>query len=160
MCVCVRACAHILVAQLCRTLYDPMVCSLPGSSVHGILQARILEWVAIPFSRGSSRLRDWTQICTLWADCLSSELSGKPYPHLSSCSNQTGSSRPLTSPIDSLQHQCSGNFLSKISQIGLHLSCCHQSNLVSLYMIWALPSILHFAAKTVFLKASKTILFT
>ena len=36
--------------------------SLPGSSVHGILQAGILEWVAIPFSRGSSRPRDWTQV--------------------------------------------------------------------------------------------------
>ena len=40
----------ILVAQSCPTLYDPMDYSLPGSSVHGILQARILEWVAIPFS--------------------------------------------------------------------------------------------------------------
>ena len=38
------------VAQLCPTLCDPVDCSLPGSSVHGILQARILEWVAIPFS--------------------------------------------------------------------------------------------------------------
>ena len=39
----------MLVAQSCLTLYDPMDCSLPGSSVHGILQARILEWVAISF---------------------------------------------------------------------------------------------------------------
>ena len=38
-----------LVAQLCPTLWDPVDCSPPGSSVHGILQARILEWVAIPF---------------------------------------------------------------------------------------------------------------
>ena len=44
------------------TLCDPMDCSLLGSSVHGILQARILEWVAIPFSRGSSRPRDWTHL--------------------------------------------------------------------------------------------------
>ena len=44
----------VKVAQSCLTLCDPMDCSLPGSSVHGILQARILEWVAIPFSRGSS----------------------------------------------------------------------------------------------------------
>ena len=43
------------VAQLCLTLWDPMDCSPPGSSVHGIFQARILEWVAISFSRGSSR---------------------------------------------------------------------------------------------------------
>ena len=42
------------VTQSCLTLCDPVVCSLPGSSVHGILQARILEWVAISFSRGSS----------------------------------------------------------------------------------------------------------
>ena len=44
------------------TLWDPMDCSPPGSSVHGILQARILEWVAMPSSRGSSQLRDWTHI--------------------------------------------------------------------------------------------------
>ena len=46
------------VAQSCLTLWDPMDCSLPGSSLHGILQARVLEWVAIAFSRGSSRPRD------------------------------------------------------------------------------------------------------
>ena len=50
----------VLVAQSCSTLCDPMDCSLPGSSVHEILQARILEWVAIPFSRGSSQPRDQT----------------------------------------------------------------------------------------------------
>ena len=44
-----------LVAQSCLTLCDPMDCSPPGSSVHGILQARILEWAAISFSRGSSQ---------------------------------------------------------------------------------------------------------
>ena len=43
-----------LVIQSCLTLCDPMDCSPPGSSVHGIPQARILEWVAISFSRGSS----------------------------------------------------------------------------------------------------------
>ena len=50
------------VAQLCPTLCDPMDCSLPGFSVHGIFQARVLEWVAISFSRGSSRPRDRTQV--------------------------------------------------------------------------------------------------
>ena len=50
------------VAQLCPTLCNPMDCSLPGSSIHGILQARILEWVAISFSRRSSRPRDQTQV--------------------------------------------------------------------------------------------------
>ena len=52
-------------AQSCATLCNSMDCSLPGSSVHGILQARILEWVAIPFSRESSKPRDQTQVsCT------------------------------------------------------------------------------------------------
>ena len=50
------------VAQLCLTLCDPVDCSPQGSSVHGILQARILEWVAISFSRRSSQPRDQTQV--------------------------------------------------------------------------------------------------
>ena len=49
------SCCCLLVAKSCPTLCNPMDCSLPGSSVHGILQARILEWVAIFFSRGSSQ---------------------------------------------------------------------------------------------------------
>ena len=48
----------VLVAQSCLTLCDPTDCSLPGSSVHGILEAGILEWVAMPFSRESSQPRD------------------------------------------------------------------------------------------------------
>jgi len=44
----------VLVDQLCLTLYDPLDYSPPSSSVHGIVQVRILEWLAIPFSRGSS----------------------------------------------------------------------------------------------------------
>ena len=64
----------VLVAQLCPTRCDFMVSSPSGSSVHGISQARILEWVAIPFSRGSSQPRDQTQVSciasrffTIWA---------------------------------------------------------------------------------------------
>ena len=53
------------ITQSCLTLCDPMDCSPPGSSVHGILQARILKWVAISFSRGSSRPRDRT-----WVSCI------------------------------------------------------------------------------------------
>ena len=52
--VCVCVCVCVLVAQSCPTLWDPMDCSPPGSSVHGIFQARILESVAIPSSSGSS----------------------------------------------------------------------------------------------------------
>ena len=51
-----------LVVLLCLTLCDPMDCSPPGSYVHGILQASILEWAAIPFSRGSFPTRDQTQV--------------------------------------------------------------------------------------------------
>ena len=54
-CVCAKS------LQLCLTLCNPRDCSSLGSSVHGILQARILEWEAIPFSRGSSRPRDRAQ---------------------------------------------------------------------------------------------------
>ena len=50
----------VLVAQSCLTLYNPMDCSLPGTSAYGILQARILECVSIPFTRGSSWCRDQT----------------------------------------------------------------------------------------------------
>ena len=64
----------VKVAKLCLTLCDPMDYRLPGSSVHGILQARILEWVAITFSRGSFQSREWTQVShvagrffTIWA---------------------------------------------------------------------------------------------
>ena len=55
----------VLVTQSCLTLCDPMDCSPLGSFVHGIPQARILEWVAIPFSRGSSLSRD-----QIWVSCV------------------------------------------------------------------------------------------
>ena len=54
VCVCVCVCVCMLVAQLCLPLCNLMDCSLPGSSVHGILWVRILKWVAISFCRGSS----------------------------------------------------------------------------------------------------------
>ena len=64
----------VSVTQSCPTLCDSMDCSLPGFSVHGILQARIPEWVAITFSRESSQPRDWTWVShlegrfvTIWA---------------------------------------------------------------------------------------------
>ena len=57
----------VLVTQSCPTVCDPVDCSPPGSSVHGNLPARILEWVAIPFSRGSSQSRD-----RIWVSCIAS----------------------------------------------------------------------------------------
>ena len=55
----------VLVTQLCPTLFDPMHCNLPGFSVHGIFQTRILEWVATPFSRGSAQGMEQT-----WVSCI------------------------------------------------------------------------------------------
>ena len=63
-----------MLTESCLTLCDPMDCSLPGSPVHGILQAQILEWVAIPCSRGSPRPKHWPRVSciagrflTIWA---------------------------------------------------------------------------------------------
>ena len=63
ICIYIYICTYAvlcLVALLCPTLCDPLDCSPPGSSVHGILQARILEWIAMPSSRGFSQPRDLT----------------------------------------------------------------------------------------------------
>ena len=65
-------------AQSCPTLCDPMDCSLPGFSVHGIFHARVLEWVAISFSRGSSWPRDQTKVSCIAGRRLPSEPPGKP----------------------------------------------------------------------------------
>ena len=66
------------VAQSYLTLCDPVDCSLPGSSNHGILQARILEWVAVSFSRGTPSPGIKPRSPTLEADALTSEPPGKP----------------------------------------------------------------------------------
>ena len=62
--VCVCVCVCVLIVQSYPTLCNCKNCSPPGSSGHGILQATILEWVAIPFSRGSSQCRD-----RAWVSC-------------------------------------------------------------------------------------------
>ena len=67
-----------LVSQSYPTLCDPMDCSPPGSSVCGILQARILEWVAISSSRGSSQRRDQTCVSCIAGRFFIAEPSGKP----------------------------------------------------------------------------------
>ena len=82
------------VTQLCPTLCDPVDCSLPGSSIHGILQARILEWVAIPFSRGSSQLRDRTHVsCFLHWQVGSLPLAPPGKPQLCTHCPAIGSSK-------------------------------------------------------------------
>ena len=68
----------------CLRLFDLMDCSLPGSSIHEIFQARVLEWVAISFSRGSSQPSDWTQVShiagrcfTIWGRCFTTREAHK-----------------------------------------------------------------------------------
>ena len=58
------------VSQSCPPLYNPMDCSLPGSSIYGIFQARILEWVAISFCRRSSQPRGWTRVSHIVGRCF------------------------------------------------------------------------------------------
>ena len=85
----------VLVTQLCPTLCDPMDYSLPSSSAHGILQARILECVAISFSRGSSQPRDLTQVSrvalrvfTIWTSREVSRLTLRLLWHFTGGENQ------------------------------------------------------------------------
>ena len=88
------------VARSCMTFCDSMAYGLSHSSVHGILQARILEWVAIPLSRGSSQSRDWSQVSSIAGRFLCLSHQGSPrilewvaYPSSGGSSwprNQTG----------------------------------------------------------------------
>ena len=83
-------CVHAQLLQSCPTLWDPRDCSLPGSSVCGILQARIQEWVVSSSSRGSSWPRDQTQISSIagrfiypWATKKFGEVNGNPLQYSS-----------------------------------------------------------------------------
>ena len=79
--------------QFCPNVCDPMDCSLPASSIHGMLQARILEWVAMPSCRGSSQCRDWAWIsymfCIIrWVFFTTSATWEAPWPHLNLITSQ------------------------------------------------------------------------
>ena len=82
VCVCVCACTHARsVTQSCPILWDPKNCSPPGSSVHGILQAKMLEWVAMPSSRGSSQPRNWTCVSCIAGEFFTTWSPRMPYFH-------------------------------------------------------------------------------
>ena len=87
----------VLVIHSRLTLCDPMDCGPPGSSVHGILQARILERIAMPFSRGSSSPRDRTRSLALQVDSLQSELPEKQCTYIKTF--MTGMARDNNNPI-------------------------------------------------------------
>ena len=102
-----------LLAQSCSNPHNPMDCIPPGSSVHGIFQARVLEWVAISYSRGSFQPRDRTCIPVfpaLQEDSLPAEPTGKP---------SEGSARGLI--ISCCHLEIRNDFWTK----GPAISCCH-----------------------------------
>ena len=110
-------------AQSCLTLCDPMDCSLSGSSVHGIFQARVLEWIAISFSRGSSWPRNLTWVSriasrhfTVWAT-----LQGSLYLLKRICKSRLENSYIITGPVSlfgpwgpSPLRYCFFSFLNKL----------------------------------------------
>ena len=79
---CMKVKSESEVAQSYPTLSDPMDCSLPGSSVYGIFQARVLEWVAISFSRRSSQPRDQTRVSRIAGRCLTIWATGEDFCYM------------------------------------------------------------------------------
>ena len=102
----------MLVAQSCPTLCNSMDYSPPGSSVHGILQARTLEWVTIPFSRGSSQPRDWSWVSALQTDSLPSEPPMKPNTCLNHKIRNT-SNKPSSLPSKGVRERNKGQNRNK-----------------------------------------------
>ena len=133
----------MLSAQSCPTLCDPMDCSLPGSSVHGISQARVLGWVASPSSKGSFQPRDRTQVSLLQADSL-------PLSHQGSLTSSTSGTISLPDhhflmfyggPRETQFYSCTitlidnfhpTTFLLCLSQVTWYLCCIysHQENVM------------------------------
>ena len=96
---------NVCVCELfsCVQLFvTPWTVNPPGSSVHGILQARILEWVAIPFSRGSPQLRDWTQASCIAGRFFLSEPPGKPRGNMWDNKNSLALIQGLSSILENL----------------------------------------------------------
>ena len=128
----------------------PVDCSLPGSSLHGILQARILEWVAFPFFRGSSQARDWTQVSHV-AGTFFTEPPGKPKEYWNGLPNLSPADLPnpgieLGSPAlqaDSLPAELSGKpQLTSIELVMLsnHSSCYPFSSCTQSFPVIRAPS--------------------
>ena len=127
-----------LVVQSCLTLCDTMHCSPPGSSVHGILQARIVQWVAIPFYRGSSQLRDQTQVSrtrgrffTVWAskEALYNNISLQLILHMTACTSSSPTPI-LRFPLPSPHWEPLANFKNKGVTDFSHTNCKRKFNML------------------------------
>ena len=112
-----------LVAQSCPTLCLLMDCSPSGSSVRGILRARILEWIAIPFSRGSSRPRDQTWVfCvtgrqTIWATRESPKINAVSWFKRGSSSKNHGEWRLFSSYSRKFQYSKNLHWASQVALV-------------------------------------------
>ena len=91
----------VKVTQWCITLWDPMNCSPPGSSLHGILQARIPEWISIPFSRWSSWPRDQTQVSHIAGRFFTIWVTREAHSGVTAAAKSLQSCPTLCDPIDS-----------------------------------------------------------
>ena len=126
--------SHSVVSDFC----DPMDCSSPGSSVHEILQARILEWVAILFSRRSSQPRDWIQVyciagrfLTIWPTLLISYISSVAQSCPTLCD-----SMDCSTPGFLVQHQLPELAQTQVHQVSdaIHfILCCSHLLLPSIF---------------------------
>ena len=112
---------NVFITQLCVALCDHMDCSLPGSSVHWILQARILEWVAILFSRGSSQPRDQTHVSSIAADSLLYEIYIYIYIHF-----------PILAAVIQFQASLSIWHLDSYHWVFFHWSCTNSASQLAL----------------------------
>ena len=111
-----------IIQRSCPRCRSGTLCSPPGSSVHGILQGRILEWVAIPFSSGSSQPRDQTRAPALQEDFLPSEPSGKPLLDIIPTPNLLGRITFPSSLLPSTHIQLVSKFCLFNPSIYIHIS--------------------------------------
>ena len=115
--------SKLLVTWSCLTLCDPMDCSSPGPSVHGILQTRILEWVAIPFSRRSSQPRDCTGVSCITAGKFFTFWATREVPNLCLTSLSLEASQVLLLWMQTAKH----------SSVSETCAFCHPKKITFLY---------------------------
>ena len=120
-----RPALKVLITLLCLTLCDSISCSPPGSSAHGILQTRILEWVAIPFSRRSSWSKGQTRVSCIACGFFTICATGKPISSFNYKQKQTNKQKPLISitilKMSRSLHHCF--YIATSWQIYIHSKC-------------------------------------